>query len=581
MYNVVKYLINVKDTHWPTSKHHLTKTVQQHLNNQQRIDEFTAIDDHDIRNEEIYCHNAEMLLQTKTVPVHIISPIVTISWLYMLPAWKNLLDFNFQRKADWNGDSPVIRFNDCEYVQKHKIYDWHSFAMLQDETLLYNGVIVQDSDSNIYFIIDILYCIPDKILFAKKASTIRKLKNQSDFKPDTVMVAQHIISHNDRYIIQDTKEEYDIFADSELSVVTSDNILNNIYDTQGVKFQIENRIQHKNVQECKPFFFFTLGFDEYHHTEFTGKHDWDTHGVYWWIANMHPQVQFKQSLTMIMGQIPDAIKLPTVGQIVYQHWSKFIYDGISLWNGNSFEKVHGMVANQITDMEARDHFMRRRGNNAKSASDAMLWPGYKAGCVWPRNVINLMQLGIIMPGPYMLKLWQHLKHDLTGTPGFWTKFNDDITQCICMSKSDEDIYDGIPLDSTLKSTIELNHTTLLGCTSDIAKIEWKRLVMKNNFQEVQLRTMMKYYLHEYFDGINGCESLLGDYKTKITTFNAMHHAWQKLVELSICLPTIVDWFGNMSAMVALIRITGALFTVNTENQIQHLQQIIKPILEAS
>ena len=181
----------------------------------------------------------------------------------------------------------------------------------------------------------------------------------------------------------------------------------------------------------------------------------------------------------------------------------------------------------------------------------------------------------------MFKLWKHLKHDLTGKPGFWTKFNDNIVKCICMTMSDEDIYDDIPLASTLKSTIELNHTTLLGCTSDIAKIEWKRLVMKNNFAEVQLRTMMKYYLHEYFDGVNGCESLLGDYKIKITTFNAMHHAWQKLVELLICLPSIVDWFGNMSAMVALIRITGALFTVNTENQIKHLQKIIKPILEAS
>lgn len=34
--------------------------------------------------------------------------------------------------------------------------------MLQDETLLYNGVIVQHSYQNRYFIIDILYCIPDK-----------------------------------------------------------------------------------------------------------------------------------------------------------------------------------------------------------------------------------------------------------------------------------------------------------------------------------------------------------------------------------------------------------------------------------
>ena len=90
-----------------------------------------------------------------------------------------------------------------------------------------------------------------------------------------------------------------------------------------MKSKIENEIQHKNVQKCKPYFF-TLGFDEYHHTEFTGSHDWDIHEVYWWIANIHLNVQFKQSFIMIMDQIPDAIKLPTVAQIVYQHWSKFI-----------------------------------------------------------------------------------------------------------------------------------------------------------------------------------------------------------------------------------------------------------------
>ena len=53
------------------------------------------------------------------------------------------------------------------------------------------------------------------------------------------------------------------------------------------------------------------------------------------------------------------------------------------------------------------------------------------------------------------------EHDFTGKPGFLTKFNDNNTKCIYMTMSDQDIYAGIPLDSTLKSTIELNHTTLL------------------------------------------------------------------------------------------------------------------------
>ena len=87
---------------------------------------------------------------------------------------------------------------------------------------------------------------------------------------------------------------------------------------------------------------------------------------------------------------------------------------------------------------------------------------------------------------------------------------------------------------------------------------------------MQTRTLMKAYLHEYFDGINGCVSILGDFKTKLNVFNTMHHAWQKLVECLIYLPTIVDWFGNMSCLIALIRVTGALYNVNTKNSVTKL-----------
>lgn len=92
---------------------------------------------------------------------------------------------------------------------------------------------------------------------------------------------------------------------------------------------------------------------------------------------------------------------------------------------------------------------------------------------------------------------------------------------------------------------------------------------------------MRVYLKKYFDGINGCQSLLGDMKTKVTVFNSMHHAWQKLVECMICLPSITDWYGNLSALVALIRVTGAMYTVNTANKVARFQTIIKPILHAS
>ena len=93
---------------------------------------------------------------------------------------------------------------------------------------------------------------------------------------------------------------------------------------------------------------------------------------------------------------------------LYINIGQNLYDGISLWNGNACEKVHEMIVSQITNIKERDYFMRKQDNNSKSGRDAMTCTGYKACCVWPRHVINLMQLGIIMCAPYVLKLWEHV-----------------------------------------------------------------------------------------------------------------------------------------------------------------------------
>ena len=92
---------------------------------------------------------------------------------------------------------------------------------------------------------------------------------------------------------------------------------------------------------------------------------------------------------------------------LYINIAQNLYDKISLWNGNACEKMHRMFANQTTNMAKREHFMRRQDNNSKSGRDAKGWTGYKACCVLPLHVTNLMQLGIIMCGPYVLKLLKH------------------------------------------------------------------------------------------------------------------------------------------------------------------------------
>ena len=576
------YNIDVEDTHWPKQKGVFSKNMKTFMSTQATLDEQCQMHVNDIRYQEICEHNAQLYIQTKNVTVKIISPLMTISWFYMLPSWRQLLDFNFKRPSNWNNDSPVNRFNDCEYVQKHHVYDWHSFALLEDNVMIHSGLLVQHADEEILYVHDVEYHIPNDLLHAQNRQVFIKAgKNQEDYKPLTLLKYQKIHQRAQNWVLDEEIHYMLIEADSDLTVIDHHKIKLPIVKHDGVKFEIINQTQHIDVQNDKPFLFITLGFDKYHHTTFTGKHNWDTHGIYWWVANMNPHMQYTQQLTMVMGQVPNCVKLNTIGRITWEHWNPLLQHGIKLWNGNKFVTVYGMIANQITDMEDGDHFRRRRRNNTHSNSDAMLWAGWQQGCKWPDNVSNLMQLGIIMPGPYMLKLWQHVNHNLLGKPGFWEQFPSVYAKSISMTTNNFDIYNELGIDSTLKSTIELNHTTVLGCTKDILAIEWKHLHLTNNFDEVHTRTLMRAYLQQYFDGVNGCVSMLVDFKTKLNLFNAMHHAWQKLIECMICLPTVLDWYGNFNCVVALIRVTGAMYNANTHNNINNLQDIIKPILAAS
>ena len=58
-----------------------------------------------------------------------------------------------------------------------------------------------------------------------------------------------------------------------------------------------------------------------------------------------------------------------------------------------------------------------------------------------------MHVGCVMHGPYMLN---HLR----GKPNFGIKF------------AGIDAHNQLPIASALKTTVKLNHTTVLGCTSN-------------------------------------------------------------------------------------------------------------------
>lgn len=559
----------------------INQPSQQFIFQQRNIDHYCKMEADSATWQYIQSHNKQLRDCTKEVQVQIVSPVVAITWMYMCSRWRNLLDFNFQRPSAWNKDTPVLRFNDTTYVSKHQIWDWHSFAMLKDEVLIHNGLIVQHGNDELFFILDIEYYIPNKFMNAHDKVIFRSSKTTNDWKPDVVCKYRRIVD-NGNFLTMSAREELIIIdADSDFTVINPSNLTKPLFDHDGELFVIKNKTQHSAVATNSPFFFFVLGFDKYHHTTFTGKHDWDTHGVYWWIGNMNPEWQFSRKLTMIMGQIPDSINTNTIGQIAYSHWHEIMQDGISLWNGYSFEKVYGMISHQIADMEDRNHLQRRRKRGRHTRSDGALWLGYLDGCKWPDDCKNLLQVGIITPGPYLLKIWKLLYQDLKGQDNFWQEFDNRYTKPISLMTCDEDLYNEIPIASSLKSTSEINHTALMGCAKDALLIEWTSLHSKGNLDEYHTRTCMKIYLNEYFDGYNGCSSYLSNFKNKITVFKSFQVIWQKMIEMLICLPTIIDWMGNIDIIVALVRITGALYNCCTENSLENLRDVIKPVLAAS
>lgn len=185
---------------------------------------------------------------------------------------------------------------------------------------------------------------------------------------------------------------------------------------------------------------------------------------------------------------------------------------------------YGMVSHQITDLLDRNYFYRRRGSSKYSRCDGMLWLGYYHACKWPDNVNNLMQLGTICPCPYLLKLWKYVNF-IAVTNGLWNIFPNVYGQSLTLTTSTTDIYNNMPIASSLKSTIELNHTTLLGCLTGAFKKEWYSLHRKHNLIEIHTIDHMRCYLNKCFNNINGMKSILVDFKNKITVFNQMGHSW--------------------------------------------------------
>ena len=152
---------------------------------------------------------------------------------------------------------------------------------------------------------------------------------------------------------------------------------------------------------------------------------------------------------------------------------------------------------------------------------------------------------------------------------------------ITLTTVTEDVFNELPIATSLKAPLEINHTTLLGLVVQAFEIEWSNIHTKHNFQQKQTRAVMTAYLQKYWIDINGVSCFLSNVNTNIMVFNQIHHSWQKMLEILLSLPHTTHWCGNINLLTNIIRMTGALHTCNSENRRKTVKRLMIKLLQDS
>ena len=522
------------------------------------------------------------------IPLQIISPVTHLTWLWMCPNWRANFDFNFKRPQNWTDESHVRKFNHCWYMKYHNILDWHDFCLLKNGCLIYAGLVVdpqiQQDTSMLWYITKVEYVMSNKLKHVTKRSDFTN-KDKNFFKPLCLVHYRRMRQRPVEWLVSENIRITAVNVNDDWSIVQQELYYGKTVrrDLSGriVKYQLKPpALQHPDVAANKPYIFSILGFDKYHHTQFTGLNSMQTHGCYFWFGNFNQEFQFTRQATMYTCQAPALLKLEQILPRVFEHWEFIMKEGCLLWDDGQLRKVYGMVSHIIGDMQDKDVYSRKRGTNKYSRSDAMIWSGYEAGVKWPAGCNDLMEMDKLIPGYYMYILWNHLYRTCTER-GIWLKTPVNIGKTVSLTTTDKDVYNRLPINSTLKAPLEINHTAMLGYLPAAFSIEWTNLHFKHNFDQLQTRRVMNAYLQKYWCNTNGVSCFLSNINTNIMVFNQIRHSWQKMVEIMISLPHTSNWCGNINILCALIRITGALMTCTTTKRRKELQQILIPILDAS
>ncbi|MGB1097424.1 MAG: hypothetical protein ACPG2Y_02370, partial [Acholeplasmataceae bacterium] len=482
-----------------------------------------------------------------------------------------------------------------EYIQRHNLWDWHDWAKLNNQEMIYAGVIV---DPHLpvpmvpvyYYVTNVRYEMPDKLcemLTSKEQNrrinewTWDKI-NKSHFIPNCVVSYQKLTYNQNinKWIISDETEEVCIDASFCWTTRSPIELVGTVVRLLPDGITYENIeldppvLQHPDVQANKPFIFAICSFDKYHHTQFTGLHSMNTHGCYWWLGNIDPNFQFTNKYTMITAQAPGILPFVTILKHIYKEWQFLMQYGCLLPKKNGVMRVYGMISHHITDMQDKDVLMRRRHCSHSSRCDGMLWLGCEDGVKWPSNAPSLLELNTVMPGPYMLSVWKYIQQ-MDCNPSCYDKSLFPMT----LTTATEDVFNELAIDTTLKSPPEINHTTLLGFLKDAFMIEYVKMHDKGGYDEMFTRIEMIAYLNKYWVDVNGRTAFLGDKNTNITVFNQIHHAYRKLIEIMISLPRVCNWDSGMNTLCNLIRMTGCLHICKSEKRRQELIPVMKNICD--
>lgn len=552
--------------------------------------EQAALDEIEISLFEKNSHCAKV----RNVPVEILSPATIVIWMSLCPNWRTKFDYNFQRDNAWTDDRPVLRFNDTFYVKYHNILDWHDFIMLKNGTMLYSRLTIKDTTwpeplQSLWYVTEVCYTMKDELRNTSSKSEFVKQHDISWWQPNCVLRYKRLARQGQCWVLHDVIHTLVLTLDETLEVVdysvTRGNVVQHVVGggrVHRVQCQLREAVeQHPDVKAGKPCKFAMLGTDKYHHTQFTGKHNWDTHGLYMWFCNFDARLQFAHISTWTLGQVSALVSTNSVLRALYTVLTPLLRYGILTWTGDCLEWCRFMISHQITDMQDRDHLLRKRGSSGKSRTDGCLWYGFEDGAKWPEDHNDLMEAGCVIPGPYLYTVWRHL-YDPSRS-AVWGrnrkgKVPASVGMQISLTQCTKDIYNGLPIASTLKSTIEINHTTVLGFLNQAFKLEWINVHNVQGYQSARSLAVMKLFLRKYLHMVNGfaCSAMQSSFK--IFTFNQMHHAYAKLLQFMLALPAVINHHGHFDLVWALLRLTGALQVINTENDRLRLKEIAKPVL---